>query len=251
MRLRTLALLAALVPLSTSALAGETAPLLHTHWSFDGIFGTYDKAAAQRGFLIYSQVCSACHSMKYMDYRNLAGIGLDEAQIKAVAAAVTVPGGVNDQGTPIERPGLPSDAFKAPFANEQAARAAMGGALPPDQSLLVSAREGGPTYIYSLMQGYRDPPPNVKMQSGLYYNIYFPGNQIAMPPPLTDDAVTYTDGTKATLAQEAHDVATFLTYTSYPNLDQQHRLGVKVFLFLLFMSVITYIAKRRIWANVH
>ena len=140
------------------ARAQEADPLLHTTWSFGGVFGAYDKAAAQRGFLIYQQVCSACHSMKYMSFRNLAGIGLSAAQIKAVAAAVTVPGGINDQGKAFERPGLPSDTFKAPFENEQAARAAMGGALPPDQSVLEEARPGGASYIYSLMQGYADPP---------------------------------------------------------------------------------------------
>ncbi len=251
MRLRVLAALAFLMAPLGGANAQEAAPLLHSHWSFDGIFGTYDKASAQRGFQIYSQICSACHSMNYMAYRNLAGIGLSPAQIKAVAAAVTVPGGLDDQGKETERPGRPSDTFKAPFPNDKAAEAAMGGALPPDQSLLVAARDGGPNYIYSLMQGYVDPPAGVQVPVGHYYNKYFPGHMIAMPPPLTDNAVTYADGTKATLAQEAHDVATFLTYTSYPQLDEQHSLGVRVLLFLIFMTIVTYIAKRRVWADVH
>jgi ubiquinol-cytochrome c reductase cytochrome c1 subunit len=255
MRLRNLALIAALalaaLPVHNARAAAEPAPLLKPHWSFDGIFGTYDKAAAQRGFYVYQQVCSACHSMNQMYYRNLAGIGLDPAQIKAVAASVTVPGAINDQGQPTTRPGLPSDHFKAPFPNEEAARAAMGGALPPDQSILEMAREGGADYIYSLMQGYTNPPPGVKVGNGLYYNKYFPGGQIAMPPPLADNAVTYADGTKATLQQEAHDVATFLTYTANPELDQRHQLGVKIVLFFFFMTIVTYIAKRRVWANVH
>jgi ubiquinol-cytochrome c reductase cytochrome c1 subunit len=251
MRVLILAFVAALALPPTACVSAAAEDLPQQHWSFGGPFGTIDKAAAQRGFLIYQQVCSACHSMKQMYYRNLAGIGLNEAQIKAVAAAVTVQGALNDQGKPTERPGLPSDHFKPAFPNDMAARAANGGALPPDQSVLELAREGGANYIDALLQGYTDPPPGVKVGDGLYYNKIFPGHQIAMPQPLADDAVTYTDGTKATLAQEAHDVTTFLAFTANPDLDQRHRMGVKVFLFLVFMTVITYIAKRRIWAEVH
>jgi ubiquinol-cytochrome c reductase cytochrome c1 subunit len=252
LRLRDLALLAGLALAVTQvapARAAEDYPSLS--WSFAGPFGTFDKASAQRGFLIYQQVCSACHSMKQMYYRNLAAIGLSEAQIKAVAAAVTVEGPINDQGKPTTRPGLPSDHFKPAFANDQAARAANGGALPPDQSVLELAREGGANYIDALLQGYSDPPPGVTVGNGLYYNKVFPGHQIAMPQPLYPDEVTYTDGTKPTLAQEAHDVTTFLAFTANPDLNERHQMGVKVFLFLVFMTIITYIAKRRVWAAVH
>ena len=248
------ALLAGLIVLAlgramSPAAAAESLP--SQNWSFDGVLGTFDKASAQRGYLVYQQVCSACHSMKQMYYRNLAGIGLSEAQIKAVAAAVTVDGPLNDQGKPTTRPGLPSDHFKLAFPNDAAARAANGGALPPDQSVLELAREGEANYIYALLNGYTDPPKGMKVGNGLYYNKIFPGNQIAMPQPLADDAVTYTDGAKATLAQEAHDITTFLAYTANPDLDRRHHLGVKICLFLVFMTVITYVAKRRVWAAVH
>ena len=246
-RLATLAVLAT-VALHAPARA-EGFP--HQNWSFWGVTGTFDRASAQRGFLVYQQVCSACHSMKQMYYRNLAGIGLSEPQIKAIAAAVTVAGPLNDQGEPTTRPGLPSDHFKLAFPNDTAARAANGGALPPDQSVLELAREGEADYVYALLNGYSDPPKNMKIGNGLYYNRIFPGNQIAMPQPLSDDAVTYTDGTKATLAQEAHDVTTFLAYAANPDLDQRHHMGIKICLFLIGMTIITYIAKRRVWAAVH
>lgn len=248
MRRLIFAALAACLAIPAAARAED---LLHPGWSFWGVTGTFDKASAQRGFLVYQQVCSACHSMKYMYYRNLGGIGLSEPQIKAVAAEATVPGGLNDQGKTFDRPGLPSDHFKLAFANDVQARIANGGALPPDQSVLELAREGEANYVYSILNGYADAPAGVKVQDGLYYNTYFPGHQIAMPPPLSDDSVTYADGTKATMAQEAHDVTTFLAYAANPDLDHRHQLGVRVFLFLLLMTVVTYIAKRRVWAAVH
>ncbi len=220
-------------------------------WSFDGPFGTFDRASAQRGFLIYQQVCSACHSMDQLYYRNLSGIGLSEEQIKAIAASVQVPGGVNDQGQPIERPGLPSDHFKAPFPNEEAARAANNGALPPDQSVLELAREGGPNYLYAILTGYRDPPAGLKMQPGMSYNLYFPGFQIAMPQPLQDDSVQYTDGVKPTLDQEAKDVVTFLTWAANPEMEERKQTGVRVVLFLVFLTGVTYATKRRIWSDLH
>ena len=221
------------------------------HWSFSGLFGTYDLAAAQRGFQIYESVCSNCHSMNLLHYRDLAGIGLSPDQIKAVAAAVQVPSGLNDAGEPITGPGLPSSTFKAPFPNEKAARNAMNGALPPDQSLLVNAREDGPNYIYAILTGYTDPPPGFKLQSGMNYNKYFPGHQIAMPQPLQADQVEYTDGTKPTLDQEAHDVVTFLTWASNPEMVQRKQIGVRVVLFLALMTGLTYAVKRKVWADQH
>ena len=225
-------------------------PLPHPGWSFSGPFGTYDDAALQRGFLVYQRVCSLCHSMKQLSYRNLEDIGLTEDQVKAIAASVQVPT-LNEQGQPTTRPGRPSDHFKSPFPNDLAARAANNGALPPDQSVLVLARPGGPDYIYGILTGYEPPPPDMKMQPGMQYNKYFPGHQIAMPPPLQDNSVQYTDGTKPTLDQEAHDVTAFLTWASMPEMDSRKQAGVRVFLYLLFLTGLTYAVKRKVWADVH
>lgn len=218
-------------------------------WSFGGLFGTYDRAALQRGFQIYKEVCSACHSMNYLSYHNLEGIGLTPEQVKAVAASVQVPG-VNSSGETVMRPALPSDHFKAPFANDAAAKAANDGAIPPDQSLLVTAY-GGPNYVYAILTGYKNPPPGVKIPPGTYYNEYFPGHAIKMPQPLTANRVTYADGTKATLEQEAHDVTTFLTWASHPNLEERKKTGVKVMIFLLFLTGMSYGVKRKVWSDVH
>ncbi|HTW26778.1 MAG TPA: cytochrome c1 [Acetobacteraceae bacterium] len=247
--LAALALLAAplLVP---SARAQETPPLPNVSWSFEGPFGTFDRAALQRGFLIYKNVCSACHSMNLLYYRNLSAIGLSDAQIKAIAASVQVPT-IDDSGQPAERPGTPADRFHAPFPNDTAAKAANNGAVPPDQSLLVNAREGGPTYVYAILTGYTDAPAGVTVPPGLFYNKYFPGHMIHMPPPLQADSVSYTDGVKPTLQQEAHDVTTFLTWAANPNMEERKRMGVKVVLFLVFLTGITYAVKRRVWADVH
>jgi ubiquinol-cytochrome c reductase cytochrome c1 subunit len=225
-------------------------PFPKVKWSFSGPFGTYDRASAQRGFQVWNEVCAACHSMKLMSYRNLAGIGLSEAQIKAIAASKTVPGEVNDQGEPTTRPGLPSDTFALPYPNDKAARAANAGALPPDHSLIVNAREGGATYVYALMLGYVDPPPGVKVPDGLYYNKWFLGHQIHMPPPLSDNSVTYADGTKATLQQEAHDVATFLEFASNPHMEERKHLGVRIVGFLALLCGVTYGVKRIVWSDV-
>ena len=242
--------LAAILLSGGSALAQEE-KLPPQEFSFDGPFGTFDRAGAQRGFLVYKQVCSNCHSMKEAYYRNLEGIGLTPEQIKDIASTITVNGDLNDQGEPTERPALPSDHFRSPFANDKAARAANNGALPPDQSVIEKAREGGATYIADLLQGYRDPPPGVKVQDGLYYNAWFPGHQIAMPPPLSDGQVTYADGTPATVAQMSHDVATFLTYMANPEMEQRKRIGVRIVLFLAGMTAVTYAVKRKVWANLH
>ncbi len=233
----------------TPVLAAEV-ELPHQNWSFEGPFGTYDKASAQRGFLVYQQVCSNCHSMKQAYYRNLAGIGLSDEQIKAIAAQVDVPT-IGDDGQPTTRKGLPSDHFKAPYPNEKAARAAQGGALPPDQSVLIKAREGGPDYIYALLTGYSEPPAGVKMGEGMNYNKVMAGNQIAMAAPLSDGRVEYTDGTKPTLEQEARDVTTFLAYIANPEMEQRKRLGVRVMLFLAALTCVTYAVKRQIWSDVH
>lgn len=230
----------------------EPALLTPLHpWSFAGPFGTIDRAAAQRGFQVYEEVCSKCHSMNLLHYRDLTGIGYTEDQVKAFASQHQVSDGPNDQGEMFQRPGRPADKFVAPFPNEKAARAALNGALPPDLSVITKARSGAADYVYSILNGYGEAPPDVKVADGMYYNKFFPGHQIAMPPPLAGKDVTYADGTEATLEQEAYDVATFLTWASEPTMEERHYTGAKVLIFLLAMTGVLYGAKRKIWSDVH
>lgn len=234
------------------ALAAGDAPTPPAqNWSFDRIFGTFDLAAAQRGFQVYSEVCSACHSMRLLSYRDLAGIGLTNDQIKAIAAAVTVPQGLDDQGAPKEGPGTPASRFKRPFPNDVAARAGNNGALPPDLSLLSNAYLNGPDYINGVLTGYSDPPAGFTLMDGMNYNKYFVGHQIAMPKPLSDGQVTYADGTTASVEQMARDVVTFMTWAANPEMVERKQMGVRVILFLLLMTCVTYAVKRKIWADVH
>jgi ubiquinol-cytochrome c reductase cytochrome c1 subunit len=235
--------------LAAPALAEDE--MSHPKWSFSGVFGAFDEAAAQRGFSIYAQVCSNCHSMQLLHYRDLSGIGLDEAQIKAVAAGFTVPLGVDDQGQPKEGPATPASQFRSPFPNPQAARAANNGALPPDLSLIVNAREGNSDYVYSILTGFMPAPSGFKLQDGMYYNKMYPGHQIGMPQPLQDGTVEYVDGTPNNLQQEAHDVVTFLTWAANPELVERKQMGVRIVLFLVFMTGLTYAVKRKVWADVH
>jgi ubiquinol-cytochrome c reductase cytochrome c1 subunit len=231
--------------------AQETPPLPHQQWSFDGVFGTYDKAAMQRGFQVYKQICSACHALTHLYFRDLEALGYTPDQVKAIAATDQCADGPNDQGQMFKRACRPSDPIPGPFPNDEAARAANGGALPPDLSMIVKAREGGPDYVFALLNGFKPAPAGVTVPPGKYYNEYFPGHFISMPPPLSDGAVTYADGTKATVPQMAHDVATFLAWASEPTLDARHRTGVRVFLFLIVGVGIFYAAKRKIWSAVH
>lgn len=249
----TLAASAAVVAAALAApqARAQEEQLRHPGWSFEGAFGTFDPAARQRGFQVYREVCSACHSMSLLHYRNLEDIGFSEDQVKAIAASVQVTDGPNDNGDMFQRPGKPYDEFKSPFPNDQAARTANGGALPPDLSLIIEAREGGPDYVFSILTGFSDPPAGMKMMQGMYYNKYFAGHQIAMPPPLTPDRVTYADGTKATLDQEAHDVATFLAWAAEPNLEVRKQMGIKVLIFLLVLSALLYAVKRKVWRDLH
>jgi ubiquinol-cytochrome c reductase cytochrome c1 subunit len=236
--------------LAAPAFAQEEVQLPNERWSFQNPFGTFDLAAAQRGLQVYGQVCSNCHSLKFLHYRDLAGIGLNEEQIKAFAAQFTVPDGTDDQGQPKEGPATPAAQFRSPFPNEKAARAANNGGLPPDLSLIVNAREGGPNYIYGILTGYEQPPAGFKLQEGLNYNKVFPGHQIAMPQPLQEGTVEYTDGTKSTLDQEAHDVVTFLAWAANPEMVERKQIGVRIVLFLVFMTGLTYAVKRKVWSNV-
>ncbi len=237
--------------LATAAFA-EEAKLPSEQWSFDGVFGTYDRAALQRGFQVYKEVCSACHAVKELYYRDLAALGFSEEEVKALAAQVQVTDAEpNDQGEMVQRPGRPSDPIVRPFANDKAARAANNGALPPDLALITKAREGGPDYIFGLLTGYAPPPADMKLGQGMNYNVHFPGHQIAMPPPLNEGAVTFADNTPATVKQMAHDVVTFLSWAAEPNLEDRHRTGVKVMAFLLICAGVFYGIKRKIWADLH
>jgi ubiquinol-cytochrome c reductase cytochrome c1 subunit len=239
------------VPALRCRAADEAPPLPHQQWSFEGIFGTYDRASAQRGFQVYKEVCSVCHPVKHLFFRDLADLGYSEDEVKAIASTYEVTDGPNDQGQMYQRPARPSDPIPGPFPNDLAARAANNGALPPDLSMIVKAREGGPDYIFGLLTGYKDPPAGFNLLPGMYYNEYFPGHQIAMPPPLSDNAVTFADGTSATVPQMAHDVVTFLAWAAEPNLEPRHRTGFKVILFLVIAAGVFYAAKRKIWATVH
>jgi ubiquinol-cytochrome c reductase cytochrome c1 subunit len=229
------------------------------HWGFNGFFGTYDQAQLKRGFTVYSNVCSGCHGMSLLAYRDLQEAGFTEDEVKTIAGAVQVTDGPDDAGEMFDRAGRASDRFKAPFANEQAARAANNGAYPPDLTLIAKSRAGvgflghdGADYIYSLMTGYEETPPaGVTLGEGMHYNHAFRGHQIAMPPPLSEGSVTYDDGTEATLEQEAKDVAVFLSWASETNLDARHKMGIKAILFLVIFTLIAYAAKRKVWAHLH
>ncbi len=227
------------------------------HWHFEGPFGTYDRAAAQRGYQIYAEVCSACHSLQLLAYRNLMELGLTENQVKGLIKDITVPD-LGDDGQPADRPARLSDSFKKPFANPAAAAAANNGKAPPDLSVIIKAREDGPNYVHGLLTGYvpfDKLTPEQKKEFDVTkddnFNKYFPGHKIGMPPPLADDKVTYTDGTKATLDQEASDVTQFLAWASEPHMEDRKRTGVRVILFLLAMAGLLYAVKRQVWSDKH
>jgi ubiquinol-cytochrome c reductase cytochrome b/c1 subunit len=243
------------------------------NWSFSGPVGKFDRGALQRGLKVYKEVCSACHSLSYVAFRNLAeagGPGYSLAQAQAFASEYKVKDGPNDQGEMFERPGRPADYFPSPFPNEQAARVANGGAYPPDLSLITKARsygrgfpmflidfftqyqEQGPDYVAALLQGYEEKPPaGFTLPDGSYYNRYFPGHAIKMPQPLSDGQVTYDDGSPATVAQYAKDVTTFLMWTAEPHMEARKALGLQVFVFLILLTVLLYFTKKKVWANAH
>lgn len=233
------------------AAGGEVEKAIKQYWPHKKLFGTYDKKALQRGFQIYMESCSACHSLKRVAYRNLADIGFSEEEIKAIASEYSVTDGPNDEGEMFERQAVPSDRFVPPFPNDAAARIANNGALPPDMSLLVKARDGGEDYIFSLLLGYDNPPTGVKVGEGMYWNKYFKGNEIAMAPPLDSGSVTYSNGKDATLEQAASDIVQFLAWAAEPKMEARKQMGVKVILFLLVFAAIVYAIKRRLWADIH
>ena len=241
-------------------------------WSFAGPFGTYDRAQLQRGFKIFKEVCSACHGLKYVAFRNLGEPGgpeFSEEEVKAIAAEYTVMDGPDSEGEMFERAAKPSDRWPSPFANEAAAAAANNGAAPPDFSLLAKARavtrgfpwfvfdifttyqESGPDYIYALLTGYQDPPHGVEVGEGLNYNPYFiSGNAIAMAQPISDGDVEYTDGTPQTLENYARDVAAFMMWAAEPKLEERKRIGMATMLYLLVLGGLLLAAYKKVWANV-
>ena len=228
-------------------------------FSFDGPLGRYDRQQLQRGFQVYKEVCSACHSMKLVAFRDLEEIGFTKPEVKAIAKgwSTEVPSINPDTGEAATRKAIPSDFFPSPYANETAARAANNNALPPDMSLLAKAREGGPHYIYSLITGYQDQPaeelkrfPESKTPDSLHYNPYFANLNIAMPPPLVADGqVSYTDGTNPTVDQMAKDVAAYLMWAAEPKLENRHRTGVAVLIYVLLGTLLAYFAYRNIWRD--
>lgn len=220
-------------------------------WSFKGPFGTYDRAELQRGFKVYREVCAACHSLDRLHYRDLAALGYDESQVKAIAGDATMTDGPNDEGDMYDRPGRPGDRFKNPFPNRQAAMYANNGAFPPDMSLLAKARKGGPDYIYGILTGYEEVPAGHELLQGQHWNKYMPGHVISMAPPLSDGMVAYDDGTEGTVSQYAHDVSVFLTWAAEPHMEARKRTGAMVLLFLLAMTGIMYAVKRKVWAAHH
>ena len=245
------AVLAGLVLSAPVMAAGDTEDAPATNWSFNGLFGTFDRGALQRGFQVYSDVCAACHSLRLLHYRNLAQIGFSEVQVKKIAGAVQLVDGPNAEGEMYDRPGRPGDRFKSPFPNANAARVANNGALPPDLSLMVKARSGGADYMHALLTGYQEAPASMKVPDGMSFNVYFPGKQTAMPAPLSDDVVEYADGTKATVDQMARDVTSFLAWAAEPELEERKRMGVKIILFLLVLTGLLYALKRKVWADLH
>jgi ubiquinol-cytochrome c reductase cytochrome b/c1 subunit len=255
-----------------SAKAEDQDPPSQT-WSFSGPVGKFDRGSLQRGLKVYKEVCSACHALSYIAFRNLAdpgGPGFTTAQVASFASDYKIKDGPNDQGEMFERPGRPADYFPSPFPNEQAARAANGGAAPPDLSLITKARsyergfpqfifdfftqfqEQGPNYVAAILQGFeKTPPAGVTIPDGSYYNRYFPGHAIKMPPPLSDGQVTFDDGSPATVAQYAKDVATFLTWTAEPHMEARKRIGLQVFVFLILLTGLLYFTKKKVWADAH
>ena len=250
---RLLYLIILLVGVSYNSKAAEKVEYLKTDWSFKGLFGKFDRGALQRGYQVYTEVCSSCHSMKYLSYRNLSEKGgpeFTEQQVKAIAASFEVKDGPNADGEMFTRPGKPSDKFVMPYDNVKAAQAANGGAYPPDMSVLVKARGGGVDYVYSLLLGYEDAPIGFTLDEGVYYNKFMYGNKIKMANPLSDGIVEYSDGTEATIKQMSKDVTTFLMWAAEPHLESRHQMGFKAILYLIILTILVYFSMKRIWSRI-
>lgn len=234
--------------------AGDAKHPAEIAWQFDGLFGTYDRNALRRGFQVYKEVCASCHSLNQIAFRNLSQEGgpeFSDAEVKAIAREYIVEDGPDDYGDMFERDALPRDKFPSPYPNENAARAANGGAYPPDLSLITKARGGGADYIHALLSGYEDAPEGVEMRAGLYYNPYMPGGKIAMPSPLLEELVEYSDGTQASVEQMSMDVTHFLNWTAEPELEQRKRMGFMVLIYLTIFAGLMFFSMRKIWADLH
>ena len=225
-------------------------------WQHDGFFGTFDRAAAQRGLQVYREVCASCHSLRFVSFRTLTGIGFTEPEIKAIAAEYTFMADPNEEGEVLERDGLPFDYFPPVYENKEAAAASNGGAVPPDLSLMTKKRPGGPDYLYSLLTHYREPTAedmaaleaaNISLGDTSYFNPIMSGNQIAMAPPLDEGLVEYAEGQpEATVEQMAHDVTVFLHWAAEPKLEERKKLGFQVMIYLIIFCGIMFFAYRRI-----
>ena len=263
---------AAMAVAAPAMAAGEGPHIERQQWSFSGPFGQYDNAQLQRGFKVYKEVCAACHGARFLSFRNLAeegGPGFTEDQVKVIAAEYLVMKGPNDDGEMEEVAAIPSDRWPSPFPNQQAARAANGGAYPPDFSTLAKARavasgfpgfvfdmftqyqEHGPDYIYNLLTGYEEAPDGFEVPVGQYYNPKFiAGQTLAMAPPLSDEQVEYTDGTPMTVDQYSHDVAAFMMWVAEPKLEQRKSMGFRVMIFLVVFASLLYFTKKSVWRGV-
>jgi ubiquinol-cytochrome c reductase cytochrome c1 subunit len=272
MRKLTLAIALLAAAAATPAIAVEAGPTpQRLSWSFAGPLGHYDRAQLQRGFQVYREVCSQCHSLKYIAFRHLAqqgGPGFTEAQARALAAEYQITDGPDDTGEMFQRPGRLSDVFPPPAPNDQALRGRFGGALPPDLSVITKARgyevglvgglldffrqyqEHGADYMHALLLGYEDPPPDVKLSPTLFWNKYFPGHRIAMKPPLSDGLVDYSDGSPKTADQYSRDVVAFLAWAAEPHLETRKRVGFQVMIFLVVFAGLIYFTKKKIWSDV-
>lgn len=262
---------------TVSFAAGGGAHIDKQKWTFNGFFGYYDRAQLQRGYQVYKEVCASCHGLKFLSYRNLGEKGgpeFPEDQVKALAKEAEVQDGPNEDGEMFGRPGRPSDRFVSPFKNDNEARSANGGALPPDLSVIAKARnahqdtkwflepvkwfkdivngyqEGGPDYLYALLTGYKEAPKDIQMNEGMNYNKYFPGYQIAMASPLTEGIVEYSDGSPQTIEQYSRDVSAFLMWTADPKLEARKQMGFRVLIYLFILAVILFLAKKKVWSRV-
>lgn len=271
-----LAVAGALLSGGAALAAGVPAKPENIKWSFEGPFGKFDQAQLQRGYKVYREVCAGCHSMKLVAFRNLGDKGgpfydpeypnsNDNPYVKAIAAEYNVNDIDSETGDVIQRPATSADYFPAPFANDAAARASNGGALPPDLSVIAKARSGGPDYLHALLSGYKETPAGLTVDPGKYYNPYFPGDLtsawsgdhahvppggvIGMAPPLADGSVTFDDGSPSTVEQMSTDVSAFLMWAAEPKLNERHQLGAAVMIYLLLLSGLLYASYRRVWKN--
>ena len=251
---KTICILCALIAFNIQKVeAEENTKVLKVDWSFKGLFGKFDRASLQRGYQVYAEVCASCHSMKHLSYRNLAEKGgpeFSKDQAKAIASNFELTDGPNSDGEMFTRTAKLSDKFVEPYQNIEEAKTSNGGAYPPDMSVLVKARKGGANYIYSVLVGYEDPPPGVKLDDGVYYNKYMVGNKIKMPNNLMDGLVEYADGTNSTVDQMAKDVTTFLAWAAEPELEERHKTGVKVIIYLVLLTILVYLSMKKIWSRI-